>query len=216
MPTADPKPSFSISRVKPLRPAGVERQLQELEFGLFRPLKGEGLYKKVPSSGGAILYGPPGTGKTSIVKYCAAQAKVQTIFLKASDVHSKFIGEGEKALAKVFQEAYKVAPAVIIMDEIECIFPSRSASTSTEHQKSLLSQLLVEMDQASANRVALVGTTNHLHAIDPALLRRLPVHIEVNLPNQASRHVLIEQLLKEHKHLLKPAQVRSLAYKTEL
>ncbi|CAD6971568.1 unnamed protein product, partial [Tilletia controversa] len=97
--------SFDLLPRPKARPAGVESQLLELEFGLFRPIKGGGVFKNLPLSGGAILFGPPGTGKTSIVSFvAAAAARVPVVVLRANSVHSKFYGESEKILANIFKE----------------------------------------------------------------------------------------------------------------
>ncbi|KAE8187514.1 hypothetical protein CF336_g6540 [Tilletia laevis] len=141
------------------RPAGVESQLRELEFGLFRPIKGGGVFKNLPLSGGAILFGPPGTGKTSIVSFVAAAARVPVVVLRANSVHSEFYGETEKILTNIFKEARDKSPSAILIDELDCIFPFRVASTATEAHKAMLSQLLTELDDAKNARVVVIGTT---------------------------------------------------------
>ncbi|CAD6945429.1 unnamed protein product, partial [Tilletia controversa] len=144
------------------RPAGVESQLRELEFGLFRPIKGGGVFKNLPLSGGAILFGPPGTGKTSIVSFvaaAAAAARVPVVVLRANSVHSEFYGESEKILTNIFKEARDKSPSAILIDELDCIFPFRVASTATEAHKAMLSQLLTELDDAKNARVVVIGTT---------------------------------------------------------
>ncbi|KAL9938354.1 hypothetical protein V8E36_002977 [Tilletia maclaganii] len=98
---------------------------------------------------GAILHGPPGTGKTMLAKFAAAQARVSFIYLKASEVNDKYLGQSEKWMQKVFDQAKLSAPAVIMVDEVDCIFPSRSEGSV--HHQSILAQLLVELDRAQAH-----------------------------------------------------------------
>ncbi|CAD6897946.1 unnamed protein product, partial [Tilletia laevis] len=152
-----------------IRPAGVETQLLDLEYGLFKPLKDKGVFKNVSLSGGAILFGPPGTGKTSIVGLVAATARVPVVVLRTNTVHSKWIhtllpSHAELLLllllllllirvrANIFKEARDNAPSAILIDELECVFPSRVASTATEAHKAMLYQLLTELDDSKNAR----------------------------------------------------------------
>ncbi|KAE8190895.1 hypothetical protein CF328_g5843 [Tilletia controversa] len=91
-----PTPTFSILSKPTACPAGVDPQLEELDYSLFKPIIRIGVFKHVPLTGGAILYGPPGTGKTSIVAHVASAARVPVVVLRANTVHSKFYGESEK------------------------------------------------------------------------------------------------------------------------
>ncbi|CAD6928289.1 unnamed protein product, partial [Tilletia controversa] len=77
-------PSFDLLPRPKIRPAGVETQLLDLEYGLFKPLKDKGVFKNVSLSGGAILFGPPGTGKTSIVGFVAVTARVPVVVLRTN------------------------------------------------------------------------------------------------------------------------------------
>ncbi|KAE8187703.1 hypothetical protein A4X06_0g2088 [Tilletia controversa] len=94
--SAGPTPTFSILTKPTACPAGVDPQLEELDYSLFKPIKRIGVFKHVPLAGGAILYGPPGTGKTFIVAHVASAARVPVVVLRANTVHSKFYGESEK------------------------------------------------------------------------------------------------------------------------
>ncbi|KAE8180686.1 hypothetical protein CF336_g9200, partial [Tilletia laevis] len=162
-------PSFDLLPRPKIRPAGVETQLLDLEYGLFKPLKDKGVFKNVSLSGGAILFGPPGTGKTSIVGLVAATARVPVVVLRTNTVHSKWIhtllpSHAELLLllllllllirvrANIFKEARDNAPSAILIDELECVFPSRVASTATEAHKAMLYQLLTELDDSKNAR----------------------------------------------------------------
>ncbi|KAL9935946.1 hypothetical protein V8E36_005523, partial [Tilletia maclaganii] len=163
------------------KPVGLDEQLSLLRNRLFEPLRGASLFKGISPPSGAILHGPPGTGKTMLAKFAAAQARVSFIFLKASEVNDKYLCQSEKWMQMVFDQAKLSAPAVIMVDEVDCIFPSRSEGSV--HHQSILAQLLVELDQAQAHNVAFIATTNRLDAIDPALLRRLTLRLNVPKPN---------------------------------
>ncbi|CAD6967173.1 unnamed protein product [Tilletia controversa] len=132
---------------------------------------------------GALLHGPPGTGKTMFAHHACWQANIKSVSLKASEIYSKWTGISEKIISTTFAQAKLAVPSTIGMDEIDCIFPSRSSSAG-EKNPSFLTQLLIEMDNVRGHRVALVATTDLL---DPALLRRLPVKIEVPLPSPSAR-----------------------------
>ncbi|CAD6930215.1 unnamed protein product [Tilletia controversa] len=132
---------------------------------------------------GALLHGPPGTGKTMFAHHACWQANIKSVSLKASEIYSKWTGISEKIISTTFAQAKLAVPSTIVMDEIDCIFPSRSSSAG-EKNPSFLTQLLIEMDNVRGHRVALVATTDLL---DPALLRRLPVKIEVPLPSPSAR-----------------------------
>ncbi|KAE8228038.1 hypothetical protein CF326_g7046 [Tilletia indica] len=219
-PSVPPCPSFCTPSRSSTQPAGVSRQLEQLYFHLFKPLEGKGVFKHTPVMNGALLFGPPGTGKTMMVAYAASKARIKCITLKASEIHNKYYGESEKMLASVFADAKANAPAVVLIDEIDCVFPSRDSDSTGASHVAMLSQLLTELDGVRDKRVALIATTNRKTSIDPALLRRLAVHIEVPLPDSAARKDIILQhllYLKESrrvKHQLEDAQIQSLALKT--
>ncbi|KAL9936753.1 hypothetical protein V8E36_003988 [Tilletia maclaganii] len=191
------------------QPAGLNEQLKRLRDRVFKPLSGNPLYHGIKLPPGVILHGPPGTGKTMLVKYTAAQSQVFFICLKAADINDKFLGQSEKALRSVFDAAKRSPPAVIMIDEIDCIFPNRAEGTV--HQDSIQSQVLTELDNIANRNIVLIATTNRLDAMDPALRLRLPLQIEVPLPDWQTRLAVLKSCLARHHHRLEPRQVEMLA-----
>ncbi|KAK0545369.1 hypothetical protein OC845_005130 [Tilletia horrida] len=98
-------------------------------------------------------------------------------------------------IADAFKQARASAPAVLLVDKLDCVFPARSSEAGLKHP-SILSRLLVELDSAREERVALHATTNRLDDLDTALLRRLPLKIELPLPGTAARRSVLEMWIK--------------------
>ena len=138
---------------------------------------------------GMILYGPPGNGKTMIARAVAQSMGSAFIEIDRSELLSKYVGDSEKHLERKFQEASLKGNCVIFIDEIDSLASARSAD-SAEHQVSLVATLLVLMDGiGSSSRVFVVGATNRLEAVDPALRRpgRFDLEFEVPLPDLPGR-----------------------------
>ncbi|KAE8218128.1 hypothetical protein CF319_g7935 [Tilletia indica] len=208
---ADPDPAssviFSCLNEPDAIPVGLDAQLGKLVQHLFLPLQGKGPYRTLRAPSGAILHGPPGTGKTLLVRHAAWKARMKVVSLRGSDINNKYLGASEK-------QAKGSAPAIVIIDEIDCLFPARDSSAG-DRNPSILAQLLTELDHVRDDRVALVATTNIISHIDPALLRRLPLKIEIPLPAIESRRAVIEEHLAPHRHSLSQQQLDMLASMTQ-
>ncbi|KAK0568820.1 hypothetical protein OC861_001597 [Tilletia horrida] len=148
---ASPAPAGPAIEAVRARPAGLDSALEELTFGLLKPLLGKGLFRSLQAPSGALLHGPPGTGKTMMAFHGLTANKIKFVYLKASDIHSKFTGVSERIIADAFDKAHLAAPAVLLIDELDCVFPARSSEAGSKHP-STLSQLLVELDNARAHR----------------------------------------------------------------
>lgn len=138
---------------------------------------------------GMILYGPPGNGKTMIARAVAQSMGSSFIEIDRSEMLSKYVGDSEKHLERKFQEAAVKGNCVIFIDEIDSLASIRNTK-SAEHQVSLVATLLVLMDGInSSSRVFVIGATNRLEAVDPALRRpgRFDLEFEVPLPDLAGR-----------------------------
>ncbi len=138
---------------------------------------------------GILLYGPPGTGKTSIAKAIAHEASLSFFALQMDEVISKWVGESEKNLSKLFHAAVLHAPAVIFIDEIDSIGKNRAAQNAT-HADNLLNHLLQLIDGVISKKgIYIIGATNRQELVDPALVRsgRLTRSIEVPLPDESAR-----------------------------
>jgi len=138
---------------------------------------------------GILLYGPPGTGKTTIAKVMARTAGLNFFALKVDEVVSKWVGESEKNLSKLFRAAQKYAPSVIFIDEVDSIGKSRGGHNQ-QWAENLLNHLLQLIDGViKTEGLYIIAATNRAELVDPALLRagRLSKMIEVPNPDFESR-----------------------------
>ncbi|NWX66189.1 ATAD2 protein, partial [Promerops cafer] len=143
---------------------------------------------------GCLFYGPPGTGKTLVARAlaneCSRGDRKVTFFMRsAADCMSKWVGESERQLRLVFEQAYQMRPSIIFFDEIDALAPVRSSKQDQVHS-SVVGTLLTLMDGlASRGEVVVIGATNRLDSIDPALRRpgRFEREFRFNLPNKEAR-----------------------------
>ncbi|KAL9935724.1 hypothetical protein V8E36_005301, partial [Tilletia maclaganii] len=169
---------------------------------VFKPISGDPLYHGIKLPPGVIMYGSPATGKTMLVKYTAAQCQVFFICLKAADINDKYLSQSEKGLRPVIDAAKCSAPAVIMIGEIDRIFPNRAEDTV--HQDSIQSHVLTELDSTANRNIILIATASRLDAMDPALRRRLPLQIHVPLPDWQLWLTLFNSCLARHHYCLRP------------
>lgn len=143
---------------------------------------------------GILLYGPPGTGKTLLSKALAREANANIYIVRLSDVIHHLYGKSERLVSAIFDQARANAPVVILFDEIDALASQRQYST--EATSRIVSVLLTEMDglEEHAANVVVVGATNRLDAIDPALLRpgRFDLLVEVKLPDDEERAEILK------------------------
>lgn len=168
---------------------------------------------KLPA--GVLLYGPPGTGKTTIARAMASQIKASFYEQSAADLMSKWAGESEQRVAKMFQRARANRPSIIFIDEIDALLRRRSADSATKWEERVLSQFLSELDGLRGGEgVFLVGASNRLDVIDEAIVGRRLAPIEVGLPDAIGRLQLL-RLLSSGATLAKDVKLRELASMTE-
>ena len=139
---------------------------------------------------GVLLHGPPGTGKTLIAKTVASTTQSNFISIKGPELLSKWVGESEKGIRKVFQKAKQVAPCIIFFDEIDSLVPKRGSHDGSNVTENVVSQILTEMDGLEElNGVLVIGATNRIDMVDPALLRpgRFDRIVHVPNPNASAR-----------------------------
>jgi transitional endoplasmic reticulum ATPase len=154
---------------------GLEEVKQELREAVEWPLKYPEVFEKmgVRPPRGILLYGPPGTGKTLLAKAVATESGANFIAVRGPEVLSKWVGESERAVRKVFERARQVAPAVIFFDEIDSIATARGYRfDSSGVTDRIVNQMLTEMDGIQPlKNVVVIAATNRAELVDPALLR---------------------------------------------
>ena len=139
---------------------------------------------------GILLAGPPGVGKTLTAKAVAAQTQANFISIKGPELMSKFVGQSESRLREIFRKARQAAPCIVFFDEIDALLPKRGLNQSDAVGDRVLAQFLAEMDGVEElNGVLVLGATNRLDMLDPAMLRpgRFDEVVELDTPDEASR-----------------------------
>jgi transitional endoplasmic reticulum ATPase len=177
---------------------GLDEAQLRLREGVELPLKNPEAFHRlgIRPAKGFLLYGPPGTGKTLLAKAVAKEAEANFIAIKSSDLLSKWYGESEQQIARLFARARQVAPCVIFIDEIDSLVPARGSGSVGEPQVTarVVNTILAEMDgMEELQSVVLIGATNRPALVDPALLRpgRFDELVYVGTPSEEGRaHIL--------------------------
>jgi transitional endoplasmic reticulum ATPase len=170
-------------------PPAIKAQLQQLQAVIEDPESARRFGVEPPT--GLLLAGPPGTGKTTVAKVLAAQARCSFYPVSAADVMSKWVGESEQNLRRLFERARENRPSIIFIDEIDAIAGRRGEGQMNDSQ---VNQLLAEIDGLSGQRgVFVIGATNRPDQLDRALLRggRLSRTIVLGLPDEAARLAIL-------------------------
>jgi transitional endoplasmic reticulum ATPase len=192
---------------------GVDEAEKLLREGVELPLKNPQAFDRlgIRPAKGFLLYGPPGTGKTLLAKAVAKEAVANFISMKSSDLLSKWYGESEQQISKMFARARQVAPCVIFIDEIDSLVPARGTSGNEPQVTArVVNTILAEMDgMEELNSIVVIGATNRPALVDPALLRpgRFDELVYVGPPDQTGR----ELILKIHTRKMPLAQDVDLA-----
>ncbi len=195
----------------------IKRELKEIiEWPSKYPMIFSYLEAEIPR--GILLTGPPGTGKTLLVRAIASESSRNFIYVKGSEIHSKWVGESEKAIQETFRKARMSAPCIIFFDEIDALLPSRRSSTSDSGVTDrIVTTFLTEMDGLEELvDVIVVAASNRPDILDPALLRpgRFERVIELPLPDEKAR----EEILRVHtkkKPLSSRVSLSDIAKRTE-
>lgn len=186
--------------------AGLEEakvEIMEIVDFLKRADKYKALGAKIPK--GALLAGPPGTGKTLLAKAVAGEANVPFLSISGSDFVEMFVGVGASRVRDLFEQAKKVAPCIVFIDEIDAIGRARgknSGFSGNDERENTLNQLLTEMDGFQTNAgVIVLAATNRVDILDKALMRagRFDRQIEVGLPDAKERKAIFDVHLRKLK-----------------
>ncbi|GLU24665.1 hypothetical protein SLE2022_405730 [Rubroshorea leprosula] len=176
---------------------GLDAARERLREGVELPLKHPDSFRRIgirPAKG-FLLYGPPGTGKTLLAKAVAREAQANFIATKSSDLLSKWYGESEQQIARLFARARQVAPTVIFIDELDSLVPARGGGLGEPAvTERVVNTILSEMDGLEElQSVVVVGATNRPNLIDPALLRpgRFDELVYVGVPDEAGRRRIL-------------------------
>lgn len=176
---------------------GLDEAKTALREGVELPLKNPEAFRRVGirPARGFLLYGPPGTGKTLMAKAVAREAEANFISTKSSDLLSKWYGESEQQLARLFHRARQVAPTIVFIDEIDSLAPHRGGGLGEPHvTERVVNTLLAEMDGLEELQdVVVIGATNRPTLLDPALLRpgRFDEVVYVPVPETEGRRKIL-------------------------
>ena len=175
---------------------GLGDEIQRVREMIELPLKHPEIFQRlnIEPPKGIILYGPPGTGKTLIAKAVANESGANFLYIAGPEIMGKYYGESEERIRKLFEEAAEDAPSIIFIDEIDSIAPKRENVTG-EVERRVVAQLLTMLDGlVERGQVVVIGATNRIDAIDPALRRpgRFDREIEIGVPDNNDRNEILQ------------------------
>jgi len=216
-PSAMREVMVDVPNVKWSDVGGMKEVKQELIEAVEWPLKNPASFARlgVRPPKGVLIYGAPGTGKTMLARAVATESKANFIPVKGPELLSKWVGESEKAVRKIFKKARQTSPSIIFFDEIESLTPRRGSS-DTHATESVVNQILTEMDGLEdLNEVVVVAATNRPDMIDTALLRpgRFDRIVMAAIPDEESREAIFAIHTKAMP--LKDVDLKELAKKSD-
>lgn len=177
---------------------GMDETIGQLKETVVLPLLYPEAYSRlrVKLPNGILLHGPPGCGKTMMSRALASAMKMPFVEILGPSIVSGMSGESEKAIREKFDEAKRLAPCLVFMDEVDAIAPKRETSQS-QMEKRIVAQLLVCMDELerdTSKPVMVLATTNRPDSIDPALRRggRFDTEINIGVPNEQVRQSILK------------------------
>jgi len=175
---------------------GLKDELEKVKEMIQLPIKHPKIFNRlgIDPPKGVLLHGPPGTGKTLIAKAVANESGASFYTINGPEIMSKFYGQSEENLRKIFEDAEKNAPSIIFIDEIDAIAPKRS-EVHGEVERRVVSQLLTLMDGLKGRgKLIVIGATNIPDAMDPALRRpgRFDREIRIDAPDRKGRKEILQ------------------------
>jgi transitional endoplasmic reticulum ATPase len=174
---------------------GLDEELESVRELVEIPLSDPGLFRRlgIEPPKGVLMYGPPGTGKTLIARAVANEAKAHFIHVSGPEIVGKYKGESEERLRQIFEEADENAPSIVFFDELDAIAAQREEGGDMESR--VVAQLLSLLDGLEARgEVVVIGATNRVDSIDPALRRpgRFDREVEIGVPDRDGRLEILE------------------------
>jgi transitional endoplasmic reticulum ATPase len=175
---------------------GLKEELEKVKEMIQLPIKHPTIFNRlgIDPPKGVLLHGPPGTGKTLIAKAVANESGASFYTINGPEIMSKFYGQSEENLRKIFEDAEKNAPSIIFIDEIDAIAPKRS-EVHGEVERRVVSQLLTLMDGLKGRgKLIVIGATNIPDSMDPALRRpgRFDREIRIDAPDRDGRKEILQ------------------------
>jgi len=175
---------------------GLKEEVKKVREMIEIPLKRPELFERLGISPpkGVLMHGPPGTGKTLLAKAVANESDAHFIAINGPEIMSKYVGGSEERLRELFEEAEENAPSIIFIDEIDAISPKRE-EVSGEVERRTVAQLLTLMDGLKTRgQVVVIGATNRVDALDPAIRRpgRFDREIEIGVPDKDGRNEVLQ------------------------
>ncbi len=175
---------------------GLKEEVKKVREMIEIPLKRPELFERLGISPpkGILMHGPPGTGKTLLAKAVANESDAHFITINGPEIMSKYVGGSEERLREIFEEAEENAPSIVFIDEIDAIAPKREEVTG-EVERRTVAQLLTLMDGLkSRGQVMVIGATNRVDALDPAIRRpgRFDREIEIGVPDKDGRKEVLQ------------------------
>ena len=197
---------------------GMEPVKVELKEAVELPLKNPQVFKNVgiEAPRGVLLYGPPGCGKTLLAKAVATESEANFIAVRGPELLSKWVGESEEGVRRVFRRARQVAPCIIFFDEIDSIAGTRGEEVGTKVTERVVNQILTEIDGIEKMEgVTVIAATNRPDLLDAALLRpgRFDSLIEIPSPDEEARLAILK--VHTRNMPLQDVNLSSLAKKTD-
>jgi transitional endoplasmic reticulum ATPase len=198
---------------------GLDDVRQELVEAVEWPLKSPEAFRRmgIKPPKGILLYGAPGTGKTLLAKAVAHESQSNFILVKGPELLSKWVGESEKAVRKIFEKARQTSPTIIFFDELDSLAPRRGANSDSHVTERVVNQLLTEMDGLiELDDIMILAASNRPDIIDTALLRpgRFDRIVHVPPPDQKAR-LEIFKIHTKGMPLTKDVNIKEMADETE-
>lgn len=179
--------------------AGMKELKEQLQLSVIDAIKNPDKYRKygVSLPNGMLLYGPPRCGKTFFAKKFAEEVGFNYIYIKPSNLQSKYVNATQENIAKMFEEAEKNAPTIIFIDELDALVPNREGDLHQMHANAV-NEMLAQMDRTGEKGIFIIGASNRPEKIDPAILGagRLEKKFFIGTPDFEARKAMFEMYLK--------------------